>query len=70
MENGTNRKFNIKNFLLFIMILVGAIIISMISNIIPWDPEGILIGFTFVGILIFLGFLLDKLGLGKFFGGN
>ena len=68
MKYKTDRKVNTKNFLLFVTMAVGTIIILVVSNIMPWDPEGILAGFIFFGILALAGFLIEKLGIGKYFG--
>lgn len=61
------RKLNVKNFLLFVILVVTFMAIVVISGLMPWDPVGILAGVAFFVILALIGFVIDKLGLGKIF---
>lgn len=62
-----NKRFNIRSFLLMIVLMAGAIIILVASGFMIWDPEGILAGFVFFTILAFIGYLIEKLGIEKYF---
>ena len=68
MNNTNSRRLNIKSFLLWAILMIGAIIISVTFGFMPWGPEGILAGLGYFVFLAFIGYLIEKSGLGKFFG--
>lgn len=59
-------KFRWKLFISFILSLIALNAIAIIFGFIPWDPVGILVAYGFIGFLIFIGYLIDYLGLSKY----
>lgn len=66
-EKQTKRKLNIENLVTFILTWTVLTLGGILAGVIDFNIEGFLAGLAFIGILVFIGFLIDKSGLGKYF---
>lgn len=62
------RKLNVHNLVTFLLVFIVIMLGAILAGYIPPDPGGLLAGLAFVGFLIFIGWLIEFLGLGKYFG--
>ena len=61
------RKLNVENLVTFLLVFIAITLGGLLAGIISFDIEGLLAGLGFIAFLIFIGYLIDKSGLGKYF---
>ena len=61
------RKLNVENIVTFVLVFVAITLGAHLTGMIKFDIAGLLAGLAFIGFLIFIGYLIHKSGLGRYF---
>lgn len=61
------RKLNVENIITFVLLFAAFTLGAHLIGMIKFDIAGLLAGLAFVGFLIFIGYLIHKSGLEKYF---
>ena len=67
MTENQVRKLNVENLINFVLIFIALTLGAHLTGMIKFDIAGLLAGLAFIGFLIFIGYLIHKSGLGRYF---
>lgn len=61
-------KLNVQNLITPILLVIVMLLGGVLSGIIVFDAVGFILSLIFIGILIFIGYLIDKSGITRYLG--